>query len=318
LPVDIGGAGYIGVAFETIYNTYVAPTVFIPIRSESLQKIEDKNYRMNIRGIADRTKGPQGPTRIEGDIEFEVDRGNLLYFLYGGRFTPVKVGASAPFTYTFTAAHVAIPTTAAGAGTRKSLSVTVVRSGKPFGYTGLNLGQLGISFDNEMMIATCSMVGRGEAQQSLPTATWPTNESYGPEDCEVKLPSGGSVRTDLSTVGLTINDNLTAESRLDGSRQPSFTKWGEREVTFNVEHDFDTLTDYNAFLNQTIQAIELKGSKSATDDEILFAIAASVADSYQVNLTNIGDLVSAATAFHGIYEAAVPIVITQKTTVDIV
>jgi len=46
---EIGGQGTVGVAFETTVGTFVAPTKWIPIRSESLQLVEDKIYRMNIR-----------------------------------------------------------------------------------------------------------------------------------------------------------------------------------------------------------------------------------------------------------------------------
>lgn len=316
MALEIGGQGVVGIAFETVFGTYVAPTKWIPIRSEGLQLIEDKNYRMNIRGIADRTSGAQGNTRVEGDIEFEVTRENLLYFLYASRFTPVKTGAGPAYTYTFKNAHVARATTAAGAGNRKSLSILTGRGSRPFGYTGLVVSQFAFTFDNEMLVCTASLIGMDEAQQTIPAQTWPTSEPYGSLNNSVRIPTA-SPRTDINTFSMTINDNGSAEHRMDGTRGPSFIRWGEREVTLSGEHDFDTLGDYNAFRNQTVQEITVLCSRAAADDQITFTFEATIQDSYAVNLSSLGDLVTASFDYHAFYGSEEPVTIEVKTTENV-
>ena len=131
MTIEVGGAGYLGVGFETTLGTFVAATKWIPIRSESLVVAEDKQYRMNLRGLADRSGALLSYTHVEGDIEFEVNPEFLPYFLYASRCSITKSG-SGPYTYVFTPAHVAKTTTAAGTTTRKTLSIIVQRSGERF------------------------------------------------------------------------------------------------------------------------------------------------------------------------------------------
>jgi len=305
MPYELGGTGILGVAFETTYGTYIAPTKWIPIRSESLTEVEDKIYRTNIRGLADRSGAIQGYTHIEGDIEFEATADNLLYFLYAMRVNVAKTGAG-PYVYTYTPAHVASPTTAAGANVRKSLSILAVRTARPFGYLGCNVTRLSIRIDNGLMLCTATIMGITETQQAAPGApTWPTTPPFGPLHNAIEIPNA-TARTDIDTFTLDIDDGGEAANRIKttGGRGPSFIQWGEREITMSMEHDFDALTDYDTFLNQTIQAIELSGTENATTNKVSFLINATVVDSYQVNLSGLGDLVRASVAYHGIHNTA--------------
>lgn len=315
MTLEVGGAGSLGLEFEAVLGTYLAPTKFIPIRSESLQKVEDKQYRMNIRGLAERSGAIQGYFHIEGDVEFEVTHDSLLYFLYLGRFTPAKSGAG-PYTYTFTPATVAKTTTAAGATTRKTASILIERSDLGRGYVGMSASQYAFTLDNGVLICTVSMLGVDEASQSLVAPVWPSSEPYGPGKVSVEIPDA-TPRTDADTFSLTINDNGTAANRLDGQRRPSYITWGEREITASMEHDFESLTDYNAFVNQTLQAVDFTASRNASNDQVKILLNAAVADSYQVNLSSLGDVIRGSVAYHGIYNSGDAISIEVKTTENI-
>jgi hypothetical protein len=318
MTLEIGGAGALGVATEAVYGTFIAPTKWIPIRSESLTKPEDKIYRTNIRGVADRTGAIQGYYHVEGDVEMEVSADIAVYFLYAGRFTPTKTGASAPFTYTFTPAHVAQPSTATTPTTRKSLSLLIHRVQRPFGYTGVNVSQYAFRVDNGMLLLTASLFGLEEAQQTLGTPTWGTMPPFGPQHLSLELPTA-SPRTDIDSLEFTINDNMAAANRIKagGGRAPSYNLWGEREITLSFEADFDALTDYNAYLAQTQQSMTFKASEDALDNELAFVFAASIRDSYEVNLSSLGDTVRASQELHGIYGTTDALVITAKTTESI-
>src|SRR5580765_5566120 len=317
MPFGLGGTGWLGVGFETTYGTWITPTVWLPIRSESLQKQEDKIYRTNIRGVADRTGAIQGYYHIEGDIEFEVNADVLLYFLYLGRFLPAKSGAG-PYVYTFTPTHIASPSTATGPATPKSGAVTIARNNRYFGYSGVNVARYSFRVEDGLMLCTASVIGLEETNQAGPfTPVYNSTTPFGPLYNRIEIPTA-TVRTDIDTFTLDIDDGGEAQNRIKttGGRAAAFMKWGEREVTLSMEHDFDALTDYNTFLNKTVQSITFKGSVGASN-EVSFVVAATVVDSYEVGLSSLGDLTRATVQYHGYYGATDVVTIVDKSVISI-
>lgn len=314
MTVEVGGAGTLGVGFEATLGTYIAPTKWIPIRSESLQKVEDKIWRTNIRGVADRSGAIQGYTHVEGDIEFEVTPESLLYFIYAMRVTCVKTGAG-PYTYTFAPAHVAKTTTATGATNRKTLSMLINRGGNPRGYVGLSVGQLSLTVDNGLLMATATMIGTDEATQTAGTPTWPTTEPIGPGDVTLEVPTG-TARGDADTFTFMINDNLTFANRLNGQRKAAYNNWGEREITWSYEFDYDTQTDYDAFIAQTIRSITMKGTLNA-NEEVTVVTAATASESHVTNLTSLGDVNRATVDAHAFHNTGDAFSIVVKTAENI-
>lgn len=300
MTVEVGGGGVLGVGIETTLGTYVPPTKWIPIRSESLQVTEDTIYRMNLRGTADRTGVIAGYTHVEGDIVFEVTPDVLTYFFYAARVTPTKAGASAPFTYTFTPAHVAKTSTAAGATNRKTLSILVHRSARPFGYLGCSVSQLAFSIDSGILICTATIYGTDEVAQSAGTPTYTAQVVAGPGKLTLEVPTA-TVRADTDTFTATINDNATQANRLDGTRKAAYVNWGEREITAHYEVDFDALTDYTAFRNKTIQAVTFKAIPTATAEEFTLLLNATAIDAAPINLAGLGDVNRASIDMHGFY-----------------
>jgi len=315
MTVEVGGAGTLGLAFETTLGTYIAPTKWIPIRSESLSKVEDKIWRTNIRGVADRTGAIQGYTHVEGEIEFEVTPEVFVYFMYASRITCVKTGAG-PYTYTFAPAHVAKTSTAAGTTTRKTLSMLITRGGNSRGYVGLSVGQITLTVDNGLLMATASMVGTDEATQSAGTPSWATTEPIGPGDVTLEVPTG-SARADADTFTFTLNDNLTFANRLNGQRKAAYNNWGEREISWAYEFDYDTQTDYDAFIAQTIRSITMKGTLTATE-EVSVLTAATASEAHVSNLSSLGDVNRASVDAHAFHNTGDAFSIIVKTAESIV
>lgn len=309
--LEIGGSGSLGLAFEATLGTYVAAEKWIPIRSESLQVVEDKIYRMNIRQSVDRTGAVQGFYRVEGDISFEVTGAALLYFLYASRVTAARSGAG-PYTYTFTPATVGkVTTDTTSMLARKSLSITVQRSQLPMGYSGCAVGQLAFSLDNGLLMCTASIVGMVEAAQTVVSPSFDATVPFGPGKLTVSVPSG-TPRADADTFTMNINDNLVADNRLNGARTPSYLHWGEREVTAGLEIDFSADVDFAAYTAQTAQTFRLLASNSATDS-VQIDLAAAITDSDAINLGAIGDLNRQAIAYHGIDTGSGSFTIVDKT-----
>lgn len=312
MAIKIGGLGSFGVAFEATVGDYVAPTKFLPIRNESLNQPEDKIWRENIRGIADVQDPIQGYYTIEGDITFEVTDDVLLYFLYAARCTITKetdVPAVGVNTYTFVPAHVTQPSTATGATTRKTLSITVERGDGVFGYVGCSVGQMQFSFENGLMLCTVSIRGRDVDSQSTPTPTYEDVLPFGPEDNAVLLgASPAPVRTDIDALTISVNDAAEALNRISGNRSADIVMWGQREVTGSVEHDFANMDDYDAYRNQTLYEVIARGLKGTegTDSErrVEAKIRTAAATGYPVNLSSLGDLVRASVDYRGFYDGS--------------
>jgi hypothetical protein len=315
MTVEVGGAGTVGLAVEAVLGTYIAPTKWVPIRSESLSFVNDLIYRHNIRGVADRQGVIPGYSHVEGDIVFEPTADTLPYFFYAARVTPVK-SAGPPYTYTFTPAHVAKASTAAGATNRKTLSLLIQRGGNPMAYVGCSVGQLAFTIEDGVLICTATIIGVDESAQSAGTPAWPTTAPWGPGKLSLELPTA-TPRADVSTFSLTINDNLVTANRLNGQRKAAYQNWGEREVSMSFEADFDTLTDFNIFVAGTSQSASFKAIGTVGSDEFSVVMAASFIDAYTANLSALGDVVGTSAGLHGVYGTTDSYVAVVKTAENI-
>lgn len=317
MPIQIGGHGYVGLGIETAVGTYAIPTKFIPIRSESLVLVEDKIYRTNVRGLADRSGAVQGPTHVEGDITFEVTSDFLIYMFYGGRFGITKTGAMAPFTYTIVPTHITKPSTGIGPSVNKTYSIYVLRADNPRGYLGCSISQLAFSLDNGMLMCTAGIMGIDEQTETSTASSFSGGGVPFPLSVNTLEVPTASPRADADSWTLTINDNLSPAFRLSGQRKPSYLVWGEREISGGFEVDYDALTDYNAFIAQTQQTLHWKSINNAASDSIDITANTQVFDSFQVNLGSIGDLQRAAVAYHAFYGSTDALTIVIKTNESI-
>lgn len=295
MALGIGGAGILGVSFEAVYGTYVAPDKFIPVRSESLTHTEDKQFLSPIRGLASPSYVKRGYTREEGDIQFEVTSDILIYFLYAARTTPSRVGASAPYTYTFIPASVVQPTTEATASTRKTLSIYILRAGEVFAYTGCTVTSLSFTIDNGDLICTAHVMGLAiDVTKGVTASAYDAWVPFGPGDIGIELPSA-TERIDIDTFTIEINDNGEALNRVQGGgeRGPSYVRWGERGVTGSFEHDFLDLSEFTAFDSNTSRVMIITASHSAVNDQVKLTLNNLYTTTYPVNLPGLGDLVRA-------------------------
>jgi hypothetical protein len=302
-----------GVALETVAGTYVAPTQYIPIESESLQLTQDTIFRRPIRASADVVGAVPGNARIEGDISMEALESTVALMMHASRATVVKSGTASPgFTYTFTGSANAIPA--------KTMSFTVVRNGIVFGYTGCVVGSFSFTVEDGLLKYNPTILGRDETVQSMPTATWLTGlpaEPYGAGKYSLEVPSA-SVITDSDGFEFSVDDSPEAQYRLKSTAAAAFIAYGERSVTATLERDFENRTDYDAFKAVTASSITLTGTKGA-NNSISMIMPASIKDSYEVGLSGQGDLTRASISYMGTLDAtgkAYQIIV--KTQTDIV
>jgi len=283
MAIGVGASGVLGVALEAVSGTYLAPVKFVPFNSESLMYQQETNFRRAIRNSPDVNYAVPGNAHVEGDIEMDATEDVVVWFMYASRMTVVKSGTT-NLTYTGTPNANATPA--------KTMSITIVRNGVVFGYSGCVVGSFTFGIDDGTLTYNVSIVGNDEATQSNPTVTWPTTTPYGMGQYDIQIPTSSSV-LDTDTFEFQVEDNAEPNYRLKNpSRGAQFIAFGEREVTLSLERDFQDRTDYDAFKAMTAQSITLVATKG-TNNKITILTPVSLKDTYEVSLSSQGDVVRA-------------------------
>lgn len=277
----------------TNYGTYTAPTKFFPINNESLKFDQATNWRRPIRQSVDVVGAVAGNVHVNGDIEMEALEDVVPYFILASRISVVKTGTTDK-VYTGSPNPNATPSI--------SLSITVVRNGIVFGYTGCVVSSFTVTPSDGMLMFNVSIIGSDESVQSLPVAVWPTTVPFGAGQYEVSI--AGSQVFDTDTFEFTVNDNAEPQFRLkNNGRGAQFVKFGERESTISLERDFFNRTDYDAFKALTSQAIFVNAEKSATN-YIKITAPVAVKNTYEVGLSGQGDLIRAAIEYVNVIDSS--------------
>lgn len=299
MVAGLAGCGFLGIALETVSGTYTAPTKYIPLRSESLSYMQETVWRRPIAQTVDITSAIPGNAHVEGDIEFEATPDSCVFFHHIMRGALNKTGAG-PYTYVYTGVCGA---TGANTASAKTASLTIVRNGIVFGYVGCLVSQAQYTIDSGALIGTYSIIGSDEAVQSAPTPTWPTSIPFGAGEIALEVPTATPI-FDTEGFDVTINDNAEPQFRMKNTgRGAQFVKFGEREVTMNVDRDFDSRADYDAFKALTAQSITWKATKSV-NEEMTFLMGAATKNTYEVGLSGQGDLVRASIEYQGVRAAS--------------
>lgn len=307
--VGLNAAGCVGVAIEDTYGEYKAPTKFIPVRSETLEVMQEVIERRVIRKLAGLVGVVQGNMHVEGDVEIEVLDDTIVYFLAAARTTVEKTGGPTDWEYSFIPAHQALPDS--------SLSITVVRNDEVFGFVGCITGTMAFSFDEGMLIATLSIVGANEAEEAMPTnIVWPDTVPFGPGNYTLEIPVSTVVEDTDMDMSITIEDNATPEFRLAGDHGAEFARFGERSITMSLTRDFTSRADFDSFKNVTSQSMNLKAERSGTNF-IEFDFPVTIKTSYSVGLAAQGDLTRGAIEYVGVSGPTVEYTITVGTQEDV-
>lgn len=306
----VGASGFVGVAVETTPGVYVAPTHYMILRNESLKFVQSSNWRRPLRGIADTVDPVAGFSHVEGDMQVDITPDILPQLLRTARVTQIKTGAG-PFVYTGTPSHVAVPA--------KTMSVTVVRNGIVFGYTGVIITSQKYAMDNASIVGTFGVLGIDEIVQSLPTPTYVTTLPFGAGQYSFEIPTGTPVG-DTDTWALSIDDSGAEQFRIKNTRTAAFAKYGERSVDLTIDRDFQDRTEYDAFKSLTSKAIKLTCTSGA--NVVSFELKAAIIDTYEVTgLSGQGDLIRAAIKYIGAFDntssKAYEIVCTTAATITV-
>lgn len=247
----------LGFVAEDTYGTYKAPTRFAEFNNESLKldidRINSKGIRAGRRVLHRWAAGVQ---RVTGDIELELapqGSGLLLHHMFGAVNT---TGASDPYTHTFTP----------GATDGKSLTVQFNRpdisgTNRVFSYLGCKITDWELNAAvNEFLIAKLSLYGSHETTaESLAAASYPTGFSPFVFTHGSLTVSGSEVA--IRSCNLKGSNGFKVDRHFIQGTNPSRPKEpleaAQREYGGTFVGDFESLTQYNRFVNGTEAALVL-------------------------------------------------------------
>lgn len=291
----IGASGILGIALETVTRTYVAPTKYIPINSESLKWTQENIERRPIRNTPSLVGMIRGNGHVEGEVSFDVTVDVLVWFLTASRCTYTKTGTAPSFSYKFVPAPVAVPT--------KTLSITVKRGNEISGYTGCVVSSFTLSVDSSGAFkASINIIGAGEASQAAAlTPVWPTARPFGAGMYNIQIPTATQV-FDADTYEFAVEDNAEAQNRLKSTPSAQFVKFGENNTAVKVERDFETRAELDQYKNLTSKSITFEATQGTDKVTILTPVA--FVNTYEYGLSSVGDLVRASVEYQCAVNAA--------------
>lgn len=259
-----GLATQFGMIAESTFDTYLAPTRFYEILSETLQlqieRVESKGLRAG-RRIAPRWN--PGVQRVVGDVVMELAPQNFGLWFKHAFGSAVDAGSADPWTHTYTPGDLSALSLTMQVG-RPDISGTM----RAFSYTGcvINTWELNCA-TNQYATIKFNIYGSNEdTSQSLASASYPatltpfifTNAS---------LTIAGS-SYDVKNLKLAGNNGLALNRHFIRATNPARPKIGlesaRRSYTGTLTSDFIDLTAYNRFVNGTESALVLTFNTGAS------------------------------------------------------
>jgi hypothetical protein len=264
IPSGLGAA--LGIAEEVTWGTAVTPpTRWYEFRgmalAQDIARIESEAIRANTRVMRsdDWTPGRKG---VAGDLTVELSTKNMA-LLHKHMFGGVATSGAGPYTHTFT------PGTLTGKGlTVQELLPDTSGTVRALTVPGVKVASWELSFDNEGLVPlTLSFVGK-----SATTATAAGTPSYTSSNNVFSFAHGS-----LTIAGSSApvrSGSLSGDNGLDLERfffgQDTISEpleAGMREYGGSLEIDFESLTQYDRFVNGTEAALVIaftRGSDSIT------------------------------------------------------
>lgn len=310
MTYGLGAGGALGIALETsgAPGTWVAPAVSVPITSESLTYTEARYYSAAIRQQTVANDVRQGYYHIQGDVSMEVDTRWLPYFLYGSRWGVTKSG-SGPYIYT------CVPSsTATVPSSNRTLSITVLKNGAVFAYSGCQVTQMVFTITNGILMCTLSILGTTDnASESFTPSFASPPRILSAATHQITLVDGATTTGTITTTPVvnfdgftaTINDNGAVQNRIISSRAAAFISYGITDLSITSSLDFLDKTEYTKYLATARKSGQLLSTGNTTgvvSGHDIFQIDwfDLVYDVYNVELGNWDSLVMAQTTFRGV------------------
>lgn len=243
-----GLAAQLGVKAETTWGTFVAPTRFYPLISESLTEEIDRIESEGIIAGARVLRSEQwaaGNVDVGGDIQTELYQqgmGALLKACFGA----VSTSGAGPYTHTFTPGDLTDDHLSVQVG-KPDVAGTV----QPFSFVGMKVTDWELAMEaGGLVTLSTSLVGKSLAtSESLATASYGTGAAtpFTFKHASATIAGGAANVKKLTISG---SNGLDTDRRFIGSEYRAEPLEAElREYGGTVDLEFENLTQYNQFRN---------------------------------------------------------------------
>lgn len=263
MTIKSGIAAQLGIVAESTYGTFVAPTRFYPLISESITEEIDRLESEGIvtgRRLLQSSQWAAGNVTVSGDIQTELYQqgmGALLKQCFGG----VVTAGAGPYTHTLTPGSLDDDSMSVQVGV-PDIAGTV----QPFSFAGVKVNEWELSIDaGGLVMLSTSVVGQSLVTSvALATATFGTGAAtpFTFKHASATIAAGAANIKKLSLKG---SNGLDADRRFIGSALISQPLEAElREYTGSVDLEFTSLTQMNQFRNASEVALVATITAGAT------------------------------------------------------
>ena len=246
MALKSGLAAQLGVKAETTWGTFVAPTRFYPLISESLTEEIDRLESEGIIPGARVLRSEQwaaGNVDVGGSIETELYQqgmGALLKACFGA----VSTSGAGPYTHTFTPGDLTDDHLSVQVG-KPDVAGTV----QPFSFYGMKVTDWELSMEaGGLVTLSTSLIGKQLAtSDSLATASFGTGTAtpFTFKHASATVAGGAANVKKLTIQG---SNGLDGDRRFIGSAYRAEPLEAElREYSGTVDLEFESLTQYNRY-----------------------------------------------------------------------
>lgn len=255
---------YLGVAKETTFRTFVSPTHWFNIRTESLKPEKEPLLEET---VAYRTPTIVGepPYKVTGDVEMVVEPryfGILLEACLGS-VTTSEDNDTSPVAYK----HEFVPAT-----TLPSLSLEVGVENPDMTKQVFGVGVTSIEIEataGELVTATVSFLGSGmQVGSSLSTPTFSDVSPFAFHKGEVRI--GGTTVGYVESITVSIENDIADDAFVIGKAYLPELVVGGLTVSGSMDIWFKDTTEMNRFLSGSTSGTALDESVPETSLELIF------------------------------------------------
>lgn len=240
-----GYNAYAGIGEESTYGTGVAASVFMEIAGETMKGSRPRKP-VGVLGSRSLKRTVKDKAVVGGGIK--------LPFVYDGlekilkhAFGTVNTTGANPYTHTFTFGATGLPT---------GLTVIVNRDASNLGantmfrYVGCHIARLSLSQEiGEPLIIEPDFIGSDFGNVAIQAATFPgwNPIEYGQMTVATLDQAGTPYDMKLRSLKLVIDNKIEPIMRLLDFKSKGYHIVEQREVTFECEMEFDSITAYAQF-----------------------------------------------------------------------
>lgn len=257
----IGAMGFLALGKETTWGTAVPVTKYAELLSEGMALTIDRFEIKNIAALYTEADDMGGIRKVAGDVSLPVFPEIIVPVLAGIFGNPTGTAVGSMTTNTFKT-----PTSdyASGQPTMPFTFEMYRDTTSSFLYSGVVMNTLQLEIaPNQALKATVNCIAKGVSISSKTAPTFVSSpvQPFAFDTCSVSIGGAGTALIESLTVN--INNQLDGIPALNATTDVAkIRRTGPQMVNISGTADFNNLTEFNNFLNQTEQAFSINFTRA--------------------------------------------------------